>query len=55
MSIFRAQQELTDLAQLATLLTMFSDDEEPDERLKDVYDEILGLNRRIQELVCNNK
>ena len=42
------------MAQLATLLTMFCDDEEPDERLKDVYDEILGLNRRIQELVGDN-
>ena len=53
MTIYRVKQELTDLAQLATLLTLFSDDEEQDERLKDVYDQILSLNRRIQELVCN--
>ena len=33
---------------------MFCDNEELDERLEDVYVEILGLNRRVQELVGDN-
>lgn len=48
----RIKDELKDIGQLATLLTMFAlDDNEPDPRLKDIYDEILEMTTRKEELV----